>query len=68
MLRPLKKALISQGVDYRTVGLIKNLRTKEVKRYFSLFAFGHIIPADKVSFQRIFNIRPVDYQLKHCKK
>ena len=53
--RPFEEALISNSVNYRTVGLIKFYERKEVK---DILAYLRLINngADKVSFQRIFNI------------
>ena len=53
--RPFEETLISQGVNYRTVGLIKFYERKEVKDILAYLRLVHN-PADKVSFQRIFNI------------
>jgi len=53
--RPFEEALISYSVNYRTVGLIKFYERKEVKDILAYLRLIHN-PADKVSFQRIFNI------------
>lgn len=53
--RPFEEMLIKEGVNYRTVGLIKFYERREVK---DILAYLRLInnPSDKVSFQRIFNI------------